>query len=132
MAMATQARVSATGIHAVLCQSMLDSVPPDLAHLVLYPYATPELLFRYCQLNGAIMATDARKLLTGIVTPTLVVTSTDDATAHPDGSRAVAAAIPDADLLVTEHGDHISLFRGPAELLEAARSFISAQVDRQT
>jgi 3-oxoadipate enol-lactonase len=120
MTMATQARVSATGVHAVLCQSIAQSSPPDLAHLVLYPYATAGLLFRYCQLNGAIMDADLRGRLHSIIQPTLVVTSEDDVTAHPAGSRYVAAALPNARLHVAPHGDHLSLFRGPPDLLAAA------------
>jgi 3-oxoadipate enol-lactonase len=125
MGMATRTRVSASAIHATLCHSMSQNVPPDLAHLVLYPYATPELLFRYCQLNGAIMEEDISGKLARIGQPTLVVTSTDDSTAHPDSSREVAARLPNATLLVREHGDHISLFRGSARLLDAAVDFIS-------
>ena len=117
MAMATQARVSAAAIHMVLSSAMLDTVPPDLAHLVLYPYVTPERLFRYCQLNGAIMGADISGWLPEIRQPTLVVTSADDATAHPDGSRLVASALPDARLEVRPHGDHISLFQQPPEEL---------------
>ena len=125
MAMATRTRVSASGVHAVLCQSMVDSVPPDLAHLVLYPYATPEVLLRYCQLNGALMGADVRPHLAEATQPVLVVTSEDDETAHPDGSRLVAAGLSDARLHVYPHGDHISLFRGAPELLATAADFVA-------
>ena len=54
-----------------------------------------------------------------------MVTSADDSTAHPAGSRFVAAALPDARLLVLPHGDHISLFRGDPLLLDAAAGFIA-------
>lgn len=130
MGMATEARVSASAIHTVLCQSVLDSVPPDLAHLVLYPYVTPELLFRYCQLNGDIMGADVSDLLPRVSQDTLVVTSEDDRTAHPDGSRLVARAMPHARLSVVPHGDHISLFRGAPHLLGLARAFLS-HADRE-
>ncbi|SNY24395.1 alpha/beta fold hydrolase [Paractinoplanes atraurantiacus] len=124
MAMATRGRVNASGIHAVVCQTMTGSVPEDLAHLVLYPYATPELLFRYCQLNGAIMGTDVRAELATVRQPTLVVTSEDDTTAHPEGSRFVAAALPAAELVVTPAGDHLSVFRGSTALLDMAAHFM--------
>jgi len=124
MLMATRSRVSVAGIHAVLCQAISASTPPDLAHLVLYPYATAELLFRYCQLNGAIMGTDVRDRLSAVSQPCLVVTSEDDATAHPEGSRRVARALSGSRLLVAPHGDHISVFRRPEQLLEAAIRFV--------
>jgi len=125
MNLAVTAHLGAAGVHAVLCQSMASATPLDLAHLVLYPYATPELLRRYCLLNGAIMAADARPWLAVVKQPTLVVTSADDSTAHPGGSRFAAAALPNARLLVLPHGDHISLFRGDPRLLDTAVGFIA-------
>jgi pimeloyl-ACP methyl ester carboxylesterase len=119
MAMATRTRVNASAIHMTLSNAMVDGVRPELAHLVLYPYVTAERLFRYCQLNGAIMGTDVSAWLPGTRQPTLVVTSTDDSTAHPDASRLVASALPDARLEVLPHGDHISLFEWPPEGLFA-------------
>ncbi|MFE0417513.1 alpha/beta fold hydrolase [Streptomyces tendae] len=125
MAMAAENRVSASSVHAVLRQSMLGAVPPDLAHLVLYPYATPELLFRYCQLNGALMGADVASQLPRVTQPALVVTSEDDDTAHPDGSRYVAAALPDARLVVADSGDHLALFRSGNSMLDLAARFIT-------
>jgi pimeloyl-ACP methyl ester carboxylesterase len=126
MAMAAGGRVGAAQVHAVLCTALLSSVPPDLAHLVLYPYATPELLLTYCRLNGAIMGYDVRPCLPAVRVPVLVVTSRDDGTAHPDGSRHVAARLPGARLVVTEHGDHLSLFHGTPSTLDLAAGFIAA------
>ncbi|MDQ0758959.1 alpha/beta fold hydrolase [Streptomyces canus] len=125
MAMAAENRVSASSVHAVLCRSMLTTVPPGLAHLVLYPYATPELLFRYCQLNGALMGADLATQLPRIEQPALVVTSVDDDTAHPDGSRYVAAALPHARLVVADSGDHLGLFRAGNAMLDLATRFIT-------
>ncbi|MFC4534153.1 alpha/beta fold hydrolase [Sphaerisporangium dianthi] len=119
----------AAAIHPVLCQTMLSEVPPDLAHLVVYPYATPELLYRYCRVNGTIMTTDVTPWLSGIGRPVLVVTSTDDRTAHPDGSKTVAQALPDAILHVRPHGDHISLFKGGADLMPLLGDFIDSLPD---
>lgn len=126
MAIASRTPASATDIHFVLSQSMVDSVPPELAHLVLCPYVTPVRFFRYCQLNGAIMSTDVRGALAGVGKPTLVVTSADDTTAHPDSSRLVAEALPGARLVELSHGDHISLFQQPPDLLlDTVEGFIS-------
>ena len=97
----------------------------DVAHLVLYPYADPELLYRYAVLNGAIMETDVRPLLAQIARPSLVVTSEDDGTAHPEGSRRVAETIPGARLHVEPHGDHLTLFDARAELAAIARDFVA-------
>jgi len=124
MEMGAEDEAKAAAIHPVLCQSMLSAAPPDLAHLVVYPYATPDLLHRYCRLNGAIMSTDVTPWLPEIRRRVLVVTSTDDETAHPDGSRVVARELPDAVLHVRPHGDHISLFQAETELMNLVGDFI--------
>lgn len=128
MAMAIEQRVSPRDLHFVLCQSMSANVPDDLAPLVLYPYASPELLFTYCRLNANIMQTNAGQYLPLIQQPALVVTSNDDETAHPAGSKHVAAALPHATLRVESHGNHISLFRGMANLQQMASDFIAGKL----
>jgi pimeloyl-ACP methyl ester carboxylesterase len=125
MSMATEQRVSPRDLHFVLCQSMTANVPDDLAPLVLYPYASPELLFTYCRLNGNIMQTNATPYLSQIHQPTLVVTSEDDETAHPAGSKHAAAFLPHATLRVESHGNHICLFRGMENLLQIGADFIA-------
>jgi 3-oxoadipate enol-lactonase len=125
--MVAEGRVSAASVHASLSESTVANVPADLAHLVLYPYATAPLLLRYCQLNGPTMEIDARRLLSGPVPRTLVVTSEDDQTANPDQSRYVASRLPDARLLVRPTGDHLSLFRAPPELLRIAAAFAAGE-----
>lgn len=126
MAMAARSRDSARGIQATLSRTMLAGTPPGLAHLVLYPYATPELLYRYCRLNGAIMSMDVRPMLDGVVQQALVVTSEDDHTAHPAGSRHVADRLARGRLHVTAHGDHLSVFEGTT-VLAVAMDFLTAQ-----
>ncbi|MGC4806665.1 alpha/beta fold hydrolase [Micromonospora sp. DT233] len=123
--MARQGRDGAAAVHRVLYGSLVDRLPEDLAHLVIYPYATGELWYRYSLLNGAIMTTDVRAQLRRVALPTLVVTSADDATAHPDGSIAVARGLADTTLHIAPHGDHISLFRGPTELIDLALDFLT-------
>ena len=124
MAMAALSPADAANVREVLCNVMVRSTPTDLAHLVLYPYADSLLLMRYCLLNGAIMNTDMRSYLPAVKTRVLVVTSRDDDTAHPDGSRYVSSMLAPSTLTVTEHGNHLSLFRAGRELLEMAEQFI--------
>ncbi|WP_308258574.1 alpha/beta fold hydrolase [Saccharothrix obliqua] len=124
MAMAAEGEAQAGAVHAVLAHTMLGVAPPRLAHLVVYPYARPDLLHRYCVLNGHIMATDLRPHL-GIRHRALVVTSEDDATAHPDGSRVVARRLAGATLTVLPHGDHLSLFRAEPHVVDLALRFLA-------
>ncbi|WP_405166757.1 hypothetical protein OG203_17640 [Nocardia sp. NBC_01499] len=105
--------------------SVLATLRPDIAHHLYYPYATAELLYRYGRLNGAIMSTDCRPLLAAVTQPTLVVTSDEDTTAHPDGSRYVAQQLADGHLRLLPHGDHLAAFDAAPELLTMASAFIA-------
>jgi pimeloyl-ACP methyl ester carboxylesterase len=98
----------------------------DLAHLLLYPYASAEVFYRYACLNGGIMATDSRPLLRDLHKPVLVVTSNGDDVAHPEGSRLVARTVPGAQLYERALASHLSIFDGPADVAEIARAFIDA------
>jgi 3-oxoadipate enol-lactonase len=106
MLMAGRHRNRAAGLQALLSRpTALENLRADLAHLLIYPYAGPELLYRYGRLNGAIMTTDCRPLLAGVQVPTLVVSSRADTTAHPEGSVFVAAHIAGAKLELLPTGD---------------------------
>jgi hypothetical protein len=98
---------------------------PDLADLLLYPFATPELLVRYARLNGALMRTDVLPLLALVVQPALIVSSEDDQTTHPEGSRVVAAGLRRGRLHLEPHGDHVSIFNPAAAMIELAEQFMT-------
>lgn len=124
MAIAAHSRAAARSVQTAFCQVALTNIPADLAHLVLYPYATPELFYQYCRLNGALARTDVGQYLTKVKQPTLVVTSQDDETAHPQGSRQVAGGLQNARLRVEPHGDHASLFHADNALMQVAVDFM--------
>jgi pimeloyl-ACP methyl ester carboxylesterase len=107
----------------------LTNTPAELAHLVLYPYTSPELFYRYCRLNGTLARTDVEQYLARVKQPTLVVTSEDDETAHPQGSRQVADGLRNGRLRVEPHGDHSSLFRAGNPLMQVAVDFIAQAKD---
>lgn len=125
MAIAAHSRAAARSVQTTFCQVAITNTPADLAHLVLYPYATPELFYQYCRLNGALARTDVGQYLTRVQQPTLVVTSQDDETAHPQGSRQVADGLQNARLRVEPHGDHASLFHADNTLMQVAVDFIA-------
>jgi 3-oxoadipate enol-lactonase len=58
--------------------------------------------------------------------PCLVVTSEDDDTAHPAGSRRLAEIVPGARLVVAEHGSHLDAFRATAEQRGWLTSFLAS------
>lgn len=128
MTIAAHSRAAARSVQTAFCQVTLTNTPADVAHLVLYPYASPELFYRYCRLNGALARTDVEQYLSKVKQPTLVVTSQDDETAHPLGSRQVADALQNARLQVEPHGDHASLFHADNTLMQVAVDFIGQQL----
>lgn len=125
MAIAAHSRAAARSVQAAFCQTALTNTPAEVAHLVLYPYANPELFYRYCRLNGTLAGTDVEQYLTEVKQPTLVVTSQDDETAHPQGSRQVAGGLRNARLRVEPHGDHSTLFHA-GTLMQMAADFIAS------
>ncbi|QIS10014.1 alpha/beta fold hydrolase [Nocardia arthritidis] len=125
-------RAAATAVHTAFCEVMLTNTPTEVAHLVLYPYASPELLYRYCRLNFALTSTDVGRYLADVPQPTLVVTSRDDHTTHPAASERVAAALPNAHLWLTDHGDHISAFTAGDPLLRTAADFMTRAAESPT
>ncbi|GAA3452381.1 alpha/beta fold hydrolase [Dactylosporangium matsuzakiense] len=125
MAMAATSRDDAAAINGALAQTALAAVPADVAHLVVYPYVTAELFYRYCLLTGATMTTDITALVPGVRQPVLVITSGDDHTAHPGGSHRIADALPAATLRVEPHGDHISVFGAGPRLRQILADFLA-------
>ncbi|WP_327321592.1 alpha/beta hydrolase [Streptomyces sp. NBC_01210] len=127
MTAAARSRTAAQAVHAAFCHAILTSTPADVAHLVLYPYASAELLYRYCRLNLEITGADVEPYLAKVGPPTLVVTSRDDDIAHPEGSKRVAGGLPHGQLRVEPHGDHISLFTADDSLLRVAEEFMLSE-----
>lgn len=122
MEMAGRDRATAAELLALLRQLVAAQVPPELADLVLYPYADAERFHRYCRLNGAIMAADLAALLPGIDVAALVVTAATDTTTHPDGSRGVARLLSGGELSEAEHGSHLAVF----EAAQAHRALLES------
>lgn len=126
MMMAGSHRAQANALHAMFRRpSILASIRGDMAHFVLYPYSTSELLYRYGKMNGHIMDADVQGMLNNVYQPALVVTSDGDTTAHPDGTRYVAAKLRNARLHVEPRGDHLSLFDARTEMVSLAKGFIN-------
>lgn len=124
--MAAQSRADAAAINLALADSTSVDLAPELRELVSYPYQTDELFYRYACLVGPTMTTDTEWLLSTVRQRCLVVTSEDDHTAHPAGSQAVAAELPNASLLVEPHGDHLSVFAAADPLRKALADFLAA------
>jgi 3-oxoadipate enol-lactonase len=120
---------SRDGASAAVMQSSFSKVPlskgfEHLSQFLLYPYANADLLYSYARLNGALMNEDVSHLLPAIHQPTLIVTSSDDTTAHPGASQIVAASIPNSQLITRTSGSHLDLFVPNEDFQKLALDFI--------
>ncbi|WP_369213688.1 alpha/beta fold hydrolase [Streptomyces flavofungini] len=128
LAMVSRGRPQAAAMHKIMSRpSTVRALRPDIAHYLIHPYATPELLHRYGLLNGALMSADCRDLLHA-PQPALVVTSQKDTTAHPAGSAYVARHLPRAHLHTLPDGDHLTAFDADDGLVALARDFVRSCV----
>jgi 3-oxoadipate enol-lactonase len=119
-----ESRDTAAWLRGKLTGGPMTGVPEGIGPLVVRPYATAELFYRYARLTAATMHCDSRAAARRVACPCLVVTSDDDATAHPAGSRRLAELLPDARLVSAAHGDHLDAFRAGPEQVARLRSFL--------
>ncbi|MFI0939426.1 alpha/beta fold hydrolase [Streptomyces sp. NPDC021020] len=124
--LAGESRDSAAWVRRKLVSGPMTGVPAGVGPLVVRPYATTELFYRYARLTGATMHWDSRETAARVAQPCLVVTSRDDHIAHPAGSRQLARILPDARLAVTEHGTHLDAFAATPAQVSRLRTFLAA------
>jgi 3-oxoadipate enol-lactonase len=67
---------------------------------------------------------DSRPLLSEIEVPTLVLVGEDDALTPPADARAIAAAIPDAELLILPGAGHMANLESPEAFNTALLGFL--------
>ncbi len=113
--LAGESRDTADWLRGKLVSGPMAGVPAMVGPLVVRPYATSELFYRYARLTAATVHWDCRATARALVQPCLVVTTADDATTHPDGSRRLAEIAPAARLVVAGNGDHLDAFRAGTE-----------------
>lgn|GEM_PF-2854533 len=125
---AGESRDTAAWLRGRLTSGPMTGVPEEVGPLVVRPYATPELFYRYARLTTAGMRQDSRRAAAALAgRRCLVVTSEDDATTHPAGSRRLAELVPGARLVTSPHGSgtHLDAFRASAEHVSCLRSFLA-------
>lgn len=127
---AASGRDMAKLIRESLMDLALGGLPADLAGLLASPYESDERFYRYAVLVAATMTADVADTLARISAPTLVVTSGDDRTAHPDGSEWAARKLPNARLRVRGGGDHLSAFEADAECRAFLAEFLGEDSNR--
>jgi 3-oxoadipate enol-lactonase len=124
--LAGESRDTAAWLREKLASGPMTGVPKGIGPLVVRPYATTELFYRYAKLTGATMHWDSRQTAAGVSQPCLVVTSEDDDTAHPAGSRRLAEIVPGSRLVAAEHGSHLDAFRATPGQVSCLTSFLAS------
>lgn len=124
--LAGESRDTAAWLRDRLTSGPMTGVPERVGPLVVRPYATTELFYRYARLTGAAMHRDSRQTATAVGQPCLIVTSADDNTAHPAGSRRLAEIMPDARLVMTDHGTHLDAFHATDTQVSYLTSFLAS------
>jgi pimeloyl-ACP methyl ester carboxylesterase len=120
-----ESRDTAAWLRGKLTSGPMTGVPERIGPLVVRPYATAELFYRYAKLTGATMHWDSRQTAAKVSRPCLIVTSEDDDTAHPAGSRRLAEIMPGARLVSAEHGNHLDAFRATPDQVACLISFLA-------
>jgi pimeloyl-ACP methyl ester carboxylesterase len=124
---AAEGREDASDLHGMFLErSLLATVPADIAHLALLPYARPELLYRYARLNHGLNHSNVEPLLARIEAPALVVAGESDTTTHTEGSAFVARGLRNACLRIEAGGDHQRFFSAPEHSRSMAFEFIGS------
>jgi pimeloyl-ACP methyl ester carboxylesterase len=71
----------------------------------------------------------AEDMLSGVTVPTLVVAGGRDGFTPPERSRAIAAAVPGAELLEIPNASHTAPIEHPQLVSSAVRDFLSRRID---
>jgi 3-oxoadipate enol-lactonase len=121
-----ESRDTASWLRDKLTSGPMTGVPDGIGPLVVRPYATAELFYRYAKLTGATMHWDSRPTAARVSQPCLIVTTEDDRTAHPAGSRRLAEIMPGTRLVMAGHGDHLNAFRATAGQVSCFTSFLAS------
>jgi 3-oxoadipate enol-lactonase len=124
--LAGESRESAAWLRGKLTSGPMTGVPERIGPLVVRPYATAELFYRYARLASPAMHWDSRPAAAAVSQPSLVVTSEDDDMAHPGGSRLLAELIPGTRLVVAGHGHHLDAFQATAGQVSCLTSFLAS------
>lgn len=106
-----QSRETGSWIRDKVVSGPMTGVPEGIGPLVVSPYASAELFYRYASLTAATMSWDGRGAAKQLRGPLLVVTSEDDNLAHPAASHRMAQLVDGAQELTARRGSHLDAFR---------------------
>lgn len=79
------------------------------------------------QINALLNRPDAAPQLRRIQCPTLVLTGREDSWSGPAQHQAMAAAIPNAQLVIVEHSGHMCTLEQPRAVSEALAAWLKTQ-----
>ena len=96
---------AATGVEASTT-SVLSVLDPDMTHITAVPLQSATSLYRYCTLLRHYL-TEAPRQVPRQRLPVLILSADDDAIAHSEASREVAALLG-AELQIHRNGGHFA------------------------
>jgi pimeloyl-ACP methyl ester carboxylesterase len=109
----------------VSCPSTVGRAPELVALFEGMLRADPPPVESYCRQLDFCLEHDARDRLTGLETPTLVITGSDDILTPPHQGRELARLIPGALYREVSEASHALLWERPNMLAELIESFIA-------
>jgi pimeloyl-ACP methyl ester carboxylesterase len=93
------------------------------------PFKSNEHTLRYAQLHTPCLQQHSTTLLPRIAVPTLLIHGEDDDMVHADSARAIAAALPQCELLWNNEGGHFAIYKSTTLQTAVARFLLSPASD---
>ncbi len=94
----------------------------NLPH-IMYPYLTDEIFSSFIKLSKDVMNRNLKEIVDKLNKKILIVTSSNDNTAHPEGSVLLHSFLKESEFYNREFGSHISFFEAPEELYSLFSNF---------
>ena len=95
---------------------LTDDYPIKMLPHIMYPYVTLQIFSNFISLTRDILYIDLKEIVSKIGQKVLVVTSSKDNTAHPEGSRTLHLSLENSEFYDRQEGSHISFFEAPKDL----------------
>jgi len=105
---------------------LLETYSIEILPNVMYPYISDKIFCNFIKLSENIISKNLLETTNKISQKVLVITSTEDQTAHPSGSIKLNSHLSNSELYIRKNGNHISFFEAPEELIEVFSGFFNS------
>jgi hypothetical protein len=123
-----------SSLRSIMCspkslKKLLNDYTIEMLPNVMYPYISDRIFSNFIKLSNNLLALDLSINIDKIEQRVLIVTSNDDQTAHPEGSKELNTILENSELYVRSKGSHISFFDAPNELVNVFYDFFIKNQD---